>query len=165
MGKITVYYENGDNTKDGLFAQWVDENGFDDESLEQEMDGDPSVLVFSIDIWWQNALSLILLCRLQDCTIIEFDDNFPLLIAENDKEKRNGKIFKVIRYCYKNNRPPLGVEASDLELQIDEKEIEIVQQMYETQTPLIADAVCKEKDVMYFLATRYMFIYPSFYHI
>eukprot|EP01084_Bolivina_argentea_P094902 170630_1 len=69
------YWTDGDNN--GKFAQWCDDNEYDDSHLEDE---------FTLDA--------------TDAIITQFDSNFPLPAPIPDEQQKIGKIFQILKYLY-----------------------------------------------------------------
>eukprot|EP01084_Bolivina_argentea_P089557 161579_1 len=134
---IAKYYKNMEKEypTPGLFALWCDENGFDDESLAEELNGDP-----------------------KQASLLEMDEDFPLKPAIPDETKRIKKIIDILKYCYEFGEPPVTKIFDPSSLKLRHENITAVQSEataeYEQQTPGIFEAVSKEEDIMYFLAAR-----------
>ena len=74
----------------GKFAEWADENGYDSDTIKEDLDMiDPG-----------------------DSSIIEFDDNFP---TDKEGDERLEEIFRVLQICWKT---PMAFEhSSDIHLE------------------------------------------------
>lgn len=81
----TDYYEDDDHEEGGLFLQWFEENGYDEDGLEDEL-GDKA--------------------EYTDCNLIEFTEleDFPLntegIPGDLDEDQRTIEVFKVLQHCY-----------------------------------------------------------------
>lgn len=135
------YYENGKKTEEGgKFILFASENGFEDDSLEDEFadDIDPS-----------------------DCIFLGFDDDntFPFdqpLIAKPDDEdyqtERDKKLFEFLKYCYLNGKhieilsDPSKMNFSILNSSNNNRKIELTRKKYMLQCPTICKQIALNDD-------------------
>eukprot|EP01084_Bolivina_argentea_P197695 338734_1 len=80
---LQAYYDQLSTPYDGLFAAFVEDNGFDEEDIKGEMESTAN-----------------------ECTILEFHDYFPLKPEIDDQTARNEEIFRIMKHCYDNGEPP-----------------------------------------------------------
>eukprot|EP01084_Bolivina_argentea_P275904 470623_1 len=81
---LARYYKSLGQPYDKLFAGYCEDNGLEDDTLDEELEVDPS-----------------------DCLLIDFDENFPFAKAPKD---RGQAIFDMIRKCKEN--PDITFDAS-----------------------------------------------------
>eukprot|EP01084_Bolivina_argentea_P104288 186746_1 len=117
------YYKglNKDYSQPGKFAVWADENGFDDDTLIEELGGDP-----------------------EDATLLEFDEDFPL--NKQDVDDKQKEILSILNYCNDNSAPPPTnvFDPTTLNLgneHITEDIIKEAHKKYEDQSPGIYETV------------------------
>eukprot|EP01084_Bolivina_argentea_P314184 544177_1 len=137
------YYKNlgVDNyfNEDGIgkFQAWCDDNGFDDEGVNDEFNENPS-----------------------DCTIIDFDENFPLRNKTNDETETAQQIINIIQQCYNDASafsskftkifPQMSKNFFDID---STKDIEEVKQIYSNQCAAIFDTqMLYDRDILKLIA-------------
>ena len=107
----------------GLFEHYCDENGIDEETLKDDLNGNPG-----------------------DSMLVDFDNDFPIPPneqPEND-EKRQLYIFNVLKQCYKDpdkswDHLTTGLPAFNKQLfqDVETKDIEKSKEIYKIQCPSI----------------------------
>ena len=85
MGNNVYYNKN----KLGKFAKFCIDDGWNPDDIKEEL----------------------LNTNVEDCGLLEFDDNFPISKKFDSNAKRN-EILRILRYCYKYNKPPLNVNKN-----------------------------------------------------
>ena len=81
----------------GKFEKFCISNAFEDDDIPQELD-----------------------VEIDDCLLIEFDDNFPLHHISNNQDRKN-QIFSIIKYCHQHGKVPIQFTNMD-DIQYKEKE-------------------------------------------
>eukprot|EP01084_Bolivina_argentea_P288770 495682_1 len=89
------YVFKGRNDYNNKFKKFVDENGFDNDSLEDEFDCDDDP---------------------ENCSYLGFDEEqtFPFHEPLKNESERDEKLYKFLKYCYENGRHPLSEAEAEL---------------------------------------------------
>eukprot|EP01083_Nonionella_stella_P058587 153410_1 len=78
-----------DADKQGKFFRFCQENGFEEDDIDEEFANSPD-----------------------DCMYPDFDEEFPLNPPITDDTARQAEIFRIIKYCYDNGKPPTNNSVS-----------------------------------------------------
>eukprot|EP01084_Bolivina_argentea_P053116 97512_1 len=135
---LSQYYQQFGKKYSNEFAKYCDDNGYDDETLVDDLDGAP-----------------------EETDLGTFDSNFPLEKKIDDETARNDKVLSILKYCVEKRKLPTQVmptfDLNKLNLKkgkVTEKVIGDTKTKYLEQVPEISDACAKEPDVLYFLSAR-----------
>eukprot|EP01084_Bolivina_argentea_P251319 421471_1 len=124
-------YTNADGK--GKFQEFIEVNGFDDIDVSEELAANP-----------------------QDCTLVDFDEQFPLNPKIEDNAKRFEEIVRILNCValYGYFKPKQQYKKLDLNIvdDISDNEIENAIEKYAAQMHCFATLAVKDKDLKYFLA-------------
>eukprot|EP01084_Bolivina_argentea_P314185 544180_1 len=132
LGADSYFNEDGI----GIFQAWCDDNGFDDDAVNDEFNENPS-----------------------ECSIIDFDENFPLQNDTTDETKRAQQIIKIIQQCYNdpnaftNKLTKIFPPISNTFFDIDEiKDIDQVEQIYSNECAALFKIFYNDRDILKLIA-------------
>eukprot|EP01083_Nonionella_stella_P008156 23541_1 len=109
-------YYNNDDSPEGKFLAYCEENGFELDDIDEEFENEPG-----------------------DCIYCDFDEAFPLddSIEVRNEEERLSEVFKVIKYCYLNGKAPKYMNALKIELATTADDLKTAETRYTAQCPKI----------------------------
>ena len=119
--------------------------------MEEEFNNTPKG--FQIHILYQYHLNTFYNI---DCAFIDFDEKFPLDPPINDEDKRNAKIFKIMKECFEKGEVTSMKFKSikELNLNVTKKHKEEAKKLYTEQ--ISESKLTEEPDILHFLAARYL---------
>eukprot|EP01083_Nonionella_stella_P068423 181634_1 len=126
------YYTDPSSKTGGKFKLFVDENCFEDDSLESELFGDgPS-----------------------DCSYLEFDDDnsFPFQTQPKDESEHQQMLYDFLKYCCLHGRYPVSLKDPDkidfsmLDSMYDADKTQHIRDKYTTQCPTICGPLAQQSD-------------------